>query len=199
MKTIIGLGNPGKKYELTRHNIGFMIIDTFAQKYKLEFSPSKGDYYSVGSVINTSHFSLFKPTTYMNLSGVAVNEIVDNDNIKLDDLFIISDDINLDTGKIRIRESGGDGGHNGLSSIIYHLNSDKFSRLRFGVGKDFEEGKMPEYVLQNFYEYEREIIRLSVDFSVTLIEQFILGGKKNMLNFFSKEQSKIKNLKLEGD
>ena len=127
MKTIIGLGNPGKKYELTRHNIGFMIIDKFAQKYKLEFSPSKGDYYSVGSVINTSHFSLYKPTTYMNLSGVAVNEIVDNDNIKLDDLFIISDDINLDTGKIRIRESGGDGGHNGLSSIIYHLNSDKFS------------------------------------------------------------------------
>ncbi len=199
MKAIIGLGNPGKKYELTRHNIGFMIIDLFAQKHKLEFSPSKGDYYSVGSVINASHFNLYKPTTYMNLSGTAVNDIIENDDIKLDDLLIISDDINLATGKIRIRESGGDGGHNGLSSIIYHLNSDKFSRLRFGVGNDFEEGNMPEYVLQNFYENEWEIIRLSVDFSVSLIEQFILGGKINMLNFFSKEQSKINNIKLEGD
>ena len=199
MKAIIGLGNPGKKYELTRHNIGFMIIDLFAQKHKLEFSPSKGDYYSVGSVINTSHFNLYKPTTYMNLSGVAVNEIIQNDNIELDDILIISDDINLTIGKIRIRESGGDGGHNGLSSVIYHLNSDKFSRLRFGVGNDFNEGKMPEYVLQNFYENEWKIIRLSVDFSVSLIEQFILGGKTDMLNFFSKEQSKINNTKLEGD
>lgn len=199
MKAIIGLGNPGKKYELTRHNIGFMIIDSFAQKHKLEFSPSKGDYYSVGSVINTSHFNLYKPTTYINMSGMAVNDIIESDNIQLDDLLIISDDINLDTGKIRIRESGGDGGHNGLSSVIYHLNSDKFSRLRFGVGNDFDEGKMPEYVLQNFYENEQNIIRLSVDFSVSLIEQFIIGGKKNMLNFFSKEHSKINNLKLEGD
>lgn len=199
MKAIIGLGNPGKKYELTRHNIGFMIIDLFAQKHKLEFSPSKGDYYSVGSVINASHFNLYKPTTYMNLSGIAVNEIIQNDNIELDDILIISDDINLTIGKIRIRESGGDGGHNGLSSVIYHLNSDKFSRLRFGVGNDFNEGKMPEYVLQNFYENEWKIIRLSVDFSVSLIEQFILGGKTDMLNFFSKEQSKINNTKLEGD
>ena len=199
MKAIIGLGNPGKKYELTRHNIGFMIIDLFAQKHKLEFSPSKGDYYSVGSVINASHFNLYKPTTYMNLSGIAVNEIIQNDNIELDDILIISDDINLTIGKIRIRESGGDGGHNGLSSVIYHLNSDKFSRLRFGVGNDFNEGKMPEYVLQNFYENEWKIIRLSVDFSVSLIEQFILGGNTDMLNFFSKEQSKINNTKLEGD
>ncbi len=137
--------------------------------------------------------------TYMNLSGTAVNDIIENDDIKLDDILIISDDINLATGKIRIRKSGGDGGHNGLSSIIYHLNSDKFSRLRFGVGNDFEEGNMPEYVLQNFYENEWKIIRLSVDFSVSLIEQFILGGKADMLNFFSKEQSKINNTKLEGD
>jgi len=176
-----------------------MIIDLFAQKHKLEFSPSKGDYYSVGSVINASHFNLYKPTTYMNLSGIAVNEIIQNDNIELDDILIISDDINLTIGKIRIRESGGDGGHNGLSSVIYHLNSDKFSRLRFGVGNDFNEGKMHEYVLQNFYENEWKIIRLSVDFSVSLIEQFILGGNTDMLNFFSKEQSKINNTKLEGD
>ena len=196
MKAIVGLGNPGKRYQLTRHNIGFIILDTFAQKHNLEFSPGKGDYYFVGSVLDTSHFNLYKPTTYMNLSGIAVRQILETDNIELDELLIISDDINLDTGKIRIRESGGDGGHNGLSSIIYQLNSDKFLRLRFGVGNDFEDGKMPDYVLQNFYENEWEIIRLSVDFSVSLIEQFIVGGKQLMLNYFSKEQSKNKSSKL---
>jgi len=196
LKAIVGLGNPGKRYQLTRHNIGFIILDTFAQKHNLEFSPGKGDYYFVGSVLDTSHFNLYKPTTYMNLSGIAVRQILETDNIELDELLIISDDINLDTGKIRIRESGGDGGHNGLSSIIYQLNSDKFLRLRFGVGNDFEDGKMPDYVLQNFYENEWEIIRLSVDFSVSLIEQFIVGGKQLMLNYFSKEQSKNKSSKL---
>lgn len=196
MKAIVGLGNPGKRYQLTRHNIGFIILDTFAQKHNLEFSPGKGDYYFVGSVLDTSHFNLYKPTTYMNLSGIAVRQILETDNIELDELLIISDDINLDTGKIRIRESGGDGGHNGLSSIIYQLNSDKFLRLRFGVGNDFEDGEMPDYVLQNFYENEWEIIRLSVDFSVSLIEQFIVGGKQLMLNYFSKEQSKNKSSKL---
>ena len=196
MKAIVGLGNPGKRYQLTRHNIGFIILDAFAQKHNLEFSPGKGDYYFVGSVLDTSHFNLYKPTTYMNLSGIAVRQILETDNIELDELLIISDDINLDTGKIRIRESGGDGGHNGLSSIIYQLNSDKFLRLRFGVGNDFEDGEMPDYVLQNFYENEWEIIRLSVDFSVSLIEQFIVGGKQLMLNYFSKEQSKNKSSKL---
>lgn len=199
MKAIIGLGNPGKKYELTRHNIGFIILYAFAQKHNLKFLPSKGDYYSVGSVFNTSHFNLYKPTTFMNNSGIAVNDIIENDNIELEDLLIISDDINLETGKVRIRTSGGDGGHNGLSSIIYHLNSDKFNRLRFGIGNDFGDGKLPEYVLQNFYENELKIIRLSINFSVTLIEQFIIGGKNQMLNYFSKEQGKINNIKQEGN
>lgn len=135
----------------------------------------------------------------MNNSGIAVNDIIENDNIELEDLLIISDDINLETGRVRIRTSGGDGGHNGLSSIIYHLNSDKFNRLRFGIGNDFGDGKLPEYVLQNFYENELKIIRLSINFSVTLIEQFIIGGKNQMLNYFSKEQGKINNIKQEGN
>lgn len=190
MRAIVGLGNPGSKYEFTRHNIGFMILDQFAQKHKLEFSPSKGDYYSVGSVINTSHFILYKPISYMNNSGISVQQIIENDKIKLEDILILSDDINLELGKLRIRTSGGDGGHNGLSSIIYHLNSDKFTRLRFGVGNEFEKVEMPNYVLENFYENELKLIRLKVDYSVSLIEQFIAGGKIQMLNYFSKEESK---------
>lgn len=197
MRAIIGLGNPGKKYELTRHNIGFIILDQFAQKHKLDFLPAKGNYYRVGSIIHTSHFNLYKPTSYMNNSGISVQQIIENDEISLDDILIISDDINLETGKIRIRSVGGDGGHNGLSSIIYQLNSNKFLRLRFGIGDDFKEGEMPDYVLENFYENELEIIRLSVDFCISLMEQFIIGGKKQMLNYFSKEQIQKNDLKLD--
>ena len=199
MKAIVGLGNPGSKYQFTRHNIGFIILDAFAEKYKISFAPDKGEFYSVGSKLFTSHFYLFKPTTYMNNSGFAVKEIIDLYNIDLEDLLIIADDINLPTAKLRFRKSGGDGGHNGLSSIIYLLNSNKFNRLRFGVGNNFENGKMPEYVLDNFYENEKEIIRLGVEFSLSLIEKFIIGGTQDMMNFFSKEnrdfENKLTNMK----
>lgn len=191
MKAIIGLGNPGARYENTRHNIGFMVVDAFANKHKLSFVPDKGEYYSVGSNLVASHFCLYKPTTFMNLSGNAVSEIIEKKSIELENLLIITDDINLPTGKIRFRESGGGGGHNGLSSIIYSLETDQFNRLRFGVGNKFEDGEMPNYVLDKFYENEKEIIRLGVGFSVLLIEKFILGGKNEMMNFYSNE---IKNI-----
>lgn len=187
MKAIIGLGNPGARYDNTRHNIGFMILDAFANKHKLRFTPDKGEYYSVGSNLVASHFYLYKPTTYMNLSGNAVSDIIEKNSIDLENLLIITDDINLPTGKIRFREAGGTGGHNGLSSIIYSLKTNQFNRLRFGVGNEFDDGKMPDYVLDNFYENEKEIIRLGVGFSVKLIEKFILGGKKEMMNFYSNE------------
>ncbi len=193
MKVIVGLGNPGNQYIDTRHNIGFIILDAFAKKHNLNFIPGKGEYYSVGSNLVTSHFYLYKPTTFMNLSGNAVAQIVETQNMQLDDLLIITDDIHLSTGKVRFRASGGDGGHNGLKSIIYSLETTKFNRLRFGVGNKFEDGKMPNYVLDKFYENEKEIIRLGVDFSVNLIEHFILDGKKGMMNFYSKEINKVNN------
>jgi PTH1 family peptidyl-tRNA hydrolase len=191
LKAIIGLGNPGARYENTRHNIGFMILDAIADKHKLRFTPDKGEYYSVGSNLVTSHFCLYKPTTFMNLSGNAVSHIIESQDLPLEDILVITDDINLPTGTIRFREAGGDGGHNGLSSIIYSLETDKFNRLRFGVGNEFEDGEMPKYVLDNFYENEKEIIRLGVGFSVQLIENFILGGKKEMMNFYSNEITNI--------
>jgi len=192
---ILALGNIGAEYENTRHNIGFNIADEIAKSKDVSFDMKRLAFYTTYKFKGKS-IHIIKPTTYMNLSGIAVKQIIENDNVELDEILIISDDINLDTGKIRIRESGGDGGHNGLSSVIYHLNSDKFLRLRFGVGNDFEEGKMPDYVLQNFYENEWKIIRLNVNFSVSLIEQFIIGGKQLMLNYFSREQIKNKNSKL---
>jgi len=193
LKAIVGLGNPGNKYNNTRHNIGFMVLDAFANAHSLSFLPDLGDYNSVGSSLDTSHFFLCKPTTYMNLSGCAVKQIISSKNIELENLLVIADDINLPTGSVRLRESGGDGGHNGLSSIINSLETDRFIRLRFGVGNDFKAGQMPNYVLDKFYENEKEIIRLATNFCVTLIEKFIIGSKKEMMNYFSTEFKNIQN------
>ncbi len=168
-----------------------MILDALANKHKLSFTPDKGEYYSVGSNLIASHFCLYKPTTFMNLSGNAISQIVETNNLELENLLVITDDINLPIGNVRFRESGGDGGHNGLSSIIYSLETNRFSRLRFGVGNKFEDGEMPKYVLDKFYENEKEIIRLGIGFSISLIEKFILGGKKEMMNFYSNEINNI--------
>lgn len=192
MRAVIGLGNPGKKYESTRHNIGFIILDEIAYKHKLTFKPSKNDYlYSEGSILS-SDFFLVKPTTYMNLSGIAIVDFLSKYLIPLNDILVIVDDVNLELGKIRLRQSGSDGGHNGLKSIIYHLQDDKFPRLRFGVGNKFEKGELADYVLDRFSQEELISIKESVNYTVELVEQFIVGGYKVMLDYFSK-QNKLKN------
>lgn len=193
MRCIAGLGNRGKKYQLTRHNVGFLILDSFALKHKIDFFPSKRDYfYSEGSLMS-SEFFLLKPTTYMNLSGTAVLDFVDEHKINFDDLLVIVDDINLEFGKIRLRKSGGDGGHNGLTSVIYHLQSEQFPRLRFGVGSQFEKGNMADYVLQNFNDDEQKQLGSKFDFAVELIENFITGGYKSMSDHFSKQSRTLNN------
>jgi len=192
LRAVIGLGNPGKKYESTRHNIGFIILDEIAYKHKLTFKPSKNDYlYSEGSILS-SDFFLVKPTTYMNLSGIAIVDFLSKYLIPLNNILVIVDDVNLELGKIRLRQSGSDGGHNGLKSIIYHLQDDKFPRLRFGVGNKFEKGELADYVLDRFSQEELNSIKESVNYTVELVEQFIVGGYKVMLDYFSK-QNKLKN------
>jgi len=192
LRAVIGLGNPGKKYESTRHNIGFIILDEIAYKHKLTFKPSKNDYlYSEGSLLS-SDFFLVKPTTYMNLSGIAVVDFLSKYLIPLNDILVIVDDVNLELGKIRLRQSGSDGGHNGLKSVIYHLQDDKFPRLRFGVGNKFQKGELADYVLDRFSQEELSSIKESVSYTIELVEQFIVGGYKIMLDYFSK-QNKLKN------
>ena len=119
---IFGIGNPGKKYENTKHNIGFQILDKLAEKHKLTFKAENKEYYSTGSIINASRFLLVKPVTYVNLSGVAAKEVIEKYNVPISEFLVITDDLNLELGKIRIRRSGGDGGHNGLHSIIFAYN-----------------------------------------------------------------------------
>lgn len=203
MRIILGLGNPGKKYENTRHNIGFTILDEIARKESLVFCASKYEYYITGSPKKASPFYLIKPTTYINLSGIAASQTLKEYSIASQELLVISDDVNLPPGKIRIRKSGGDGGHNGLNSIIYHLNTDQFPRLRFGIGSDFDDGKMAEYVLDKFSEKDFKDIQESISFSIKLIFDFIEGGIENMLASFSKinnNRVQVSNIdKIEGN
>jgi len=192
LRVILGIGNPGSKYELTRHNAGFMALDYFAIKHRLKFKPSKKDYYKAGGAIGATDFFLVKPTTYVNLSGVAANDIVNEFNIKPEDLLIVADDINLEEGRIRIKKGGSDGGHNGLKSIIYHLQTNNFPRLRIGIGNDFDRGEMADYVLDKFDETTLAQIKPSFDLCNDLILQFIIGGIKSMSDHFSKISKEIK-------
>lgn len=193
MYSIIGLGNPGKKYELTRHNIGFLILDSFAVKHNLTFKPSKENYFYVEGSLESSTFFLVKPTTYMNLSGLAVSEFSAKYNITPENLLVIVDDVNLSLGKIRLRKNGSDGGHNGIKSIIYHLQSNSFPRLRFGIGNQFEKGEMADYVLSKFTKEEMLAIKESINFAVELIEKFINGGYKLMADYYSIKNTSMQN------
>ncbi len=177
----------GREYVGTRHNIGFEIVDRFAEKHNLKFLPGKGKYFIAGSGDKfASPFFLVKPTTYVNGSGIAALQLSEEIDFDLNNFLVVVDDINLPTGKIRIRGRGGDGGHNGLNSLIYHLESEDFPRLRFGIGNDFERGEMADYVLSPFNKEEIEIIKEKIDFSAQLIEVFIKEGYVAMLNFLAK-------------
>ena len=155
MKLIIGLGNPGKKYEKTRHNTGFMAIDFYAQKNNLEFKKKFNGLYSE-QIINNEKVLFLKPQTYMNLSGNCVREFVNYFNIELSDILVIYDDYNFDVGTFRIRRDGSDGGHNGIKNIIENLKSENIKRVRIGISKN--DISLIDYVLQKFSEEDYKII-----------------------------------------
>jgi PTH1 family peptidyl-tRNA hydrolase len=185
-RIIFGIGNPGYKYENTKHNIGFQILDAFAEKHKLNFTKSDSLFLSTGSILNTSPFLLIKPTTYVNLSGKAVEQVFLNYDINIKDFLVVVDDINLPMGEIRIRKKSGDGGHNGLFSIIEQLNSKEFPRIRFGVGNNFKQGEMADYVLSKFDLDSIDFVNIKVKTSVELIENFIENGYEGLTKAFSK-------------
>jgi len=194
VKIIVGIGNPGSRYTNNRHNIGYQFLDYFALKQNLKFSASKFDYYFAEGDIQNNPFVLIKPTTYVNNSGIAVLQSVQNYGSLSSDILVIVDDINLQIADIRIRKSGGDGGHNGLNSIIYYLQTEEFSRIRIGVGNQFESGNLPDYVLSDFNDDEFKSIKKVFDQSNALVEDFICGGYQQLLNSYSikKKSRKIK-------
>jgi len=182
VRILFGVGNPGKKYSLNRHNAGFMLLDYFAETHSLTFKPSKFDFYYVKGEISASSYILVKPTTYVNKSGIAAQQVIENFDADIKDFLVIYDDFNLEFSTLRIRLSGGDGGHNGLSSIIYHLNSDQFPRFRIGVGNSFEIGEMADYVLTNFNRKEKKVLFEVFKKGNILLEEFLSGGINKMLN-----------------
>ena len=182
----MGLGNIGDEYANTRHNIGFMILDAWAQASNVFFSQ---DRHAFVTEIKTKGrtFTLLKPTTYMNLSGKAVHYWLQKENIPLDRLLVITDDLALPFGKIRIRMKGSDGGHNGLKSINELLQSTEYARLRFGIGNEFSKGHQVDYVLGKWNSEENKLLKPRIDKVIESAIAFAtIGIERTMTNFNSK-------------
>ena len=188
MKLIVGLGNPGSKYELTRHNIGFIILDFFAESINISFKAGKGDWLEAKGKIGDEDVYLLKPLTYMNNSGVAILEFMEKTGSDIKDVLVIVDDFQIPLGMIRVRKGGSDGGHNGLSSIIYHLNSDEFPRMRAGIGRNeaLKKEDFIDFVLGNFDKEEIENIKKLIPEYMKCIRSFITDGLTITMNTFNK-------------
>ena len=189
MKLIVGLGNPGNTYALTRHNIGFIILDYLAEYLKCEFKAGKGEYYLAKGKFKGEEFILLKPVTYMNNSGIAVQEVLEIfPETDLKDVLIVFDDFQLKLGTMRIREQGSDGGHNGIASVIYHLNSIEIPRLRVGIGRGevMRKDEFVDFVLSNFKDTEIETIKTLLPTYKDCILSFIKEPFKNVMNRFNK-------------
>lgn len=193
MRAIVGIGNPGKKYQLNRHNVGFLALDYFAEKHNLKFIPSRCDYYFTEGEVEGKPFVLAKPTTYVNNSGIAVKDLKSFYNIPVKDVLVVVDDINIEEFDFRLKKSGSDGGHNGLASIIYALNTDAFPRLRIGIGSDFEKGSLSDYVLSDFNETELKKLFETFEYTSAIIRAFIVGGYDSCLSEYSKIKNQLKN------
>jgi PTH1 family peptidyl-tRNA hydrolase len=183
---IVGLGNIGSEYEDTRHNIGFKIVDALAKASTIFFEPNKlGDTATLKFKGRT--FILLKPSTYMNLSGKAVNYYLQKEKIKQENILIITDDIALPFGTLRMKGKGSDGGHNGLKDIIKVLGNANFARLRFGVGSDFVQGKQINHVLGDFAPEEQNQMGERLEKTAEMIKSFgTIGLGRTMSNFNGK-------------
>ncbi|WP_282142739.1 aminoacyl-tRNA hydrolase [Cellulophaga baltica] len=181
---IIGLGNIGPEYAQTRHNIGFKVLDKFAQQEDLNFETAKlGDVTTFK--IKGRSVLLLKPSTYMNLSGKALHYWMEKENIPLENVLVITDDINLDFGVIRVKTKGSNGGHNGLKDIQNTLNSSNYNRFRFGVGADFGKGRQVDYVLGKWNDDERAAIPERLERSAEVIKSFVLAGITITMNQYN--------------
>ncbi|HEY6435770.1 MAG TPA: aminoacyl-tRNA hydrolase [Ignavibacteriaceae bacterium] len=181
MRVIFGIGNPGIRYKITRHNAGFLLLDHFAKKKSINFKESTGDYLEARGEINNQKFSLLKPVAYVNNSGIAARQIFEKYNLSPEEFLVVCDDTNLNNYDFRVRLSGGDGGHNGLSSIIYHLITEQFPRIRIGIGNNPPDKVLSEYVLSEFSKNELQEYQTTFNKCAILIEEFIIGGSKKML------------------
>ena len=181
---IVGIGNIGKEYDNTRHNVGFQILDYISKEYQQDFEIVKYGQISKFRIKGKSVI-LLKPSTYVNLSGKAVNYWLKKEKIGINNLLVISDDLNLDFGKIRIKTKGTDGGHNGLKDISNVLGTNDYSRFRFGIGGNFPKGRQSDYVLSKWNNDEKsEFISLETHF-IELFKSYLLEGIDITMNKFN--------------
>jgi PTH1 family peptidyl-tRNA hydrolase len=183
MKLIVGLGNPGKQYEKTRHNLGFMVIDYYANKKELKFKSSMQGMYAE-LVVNGEKIILLKPQNYMNLSGDIVKRYFDYYNIKLDDLLIIYDDVDFEIGTFKIKRNGSSGGHNGIKDIINKLGTEYVSRIRIGVSKNNSE--LADYVLKKLPKADLETVSNLLPKISEAIDMFITEGLDPSMEKYNK-------------
>ncbi len=172
---VVGLGNPGKEYEETRHNIGFKVLDSIANESSTFFSPDR-----LADVCTVKHkgrtLILIKPTTFMNLSGKAVKYWMDKEGIAKENLLIVTDDLALPFGTLRMRSRGSDGGHNGLKDIQATLMSGDYPRLKFGIGNEFQKGRQVDYVLGKWSEEEKKTLDEKINKSKEMVFSFCFAG-----------------------
>ncbi len=189
MYIIVGLGNPKKEYDNTRHNIGFDVIDALANGNRIGMTEKKHKAVIGKGIIAGQKVILAKPQTYMNLSGESVRELVDYYKIdETTELIVISDDISLDVGQLRIRKKGSAGGHNGLKNIILHLGHDSFQRIKMGVGEKPKNYDLADYVLGHFSKEERLVMDESVLDACKVIEMMINDDTDGAMNLYNKKK-----------
>jgi len=181
---IVGLGNIGAEYVNTRHNIGFKILDFLAQKEGISFETVKLGALAAYKFKGRTFF-LLKPNTYMNLSGKAVHYWLDKENIPLQNLLVITDDLNLAFGTIRIKPKGSDGGHNGLKNINLILNTQNYTRFRFGISDEFKKGQQINYVLGDWDEVEKAKLPERLELASEIIKSFGTAGLENTMTSFN--------------
>lgn len=186
MKLIVGLGNPGKEYENTRHNIGFMVLDKYANKNGLSFQKEKFNGLYLDFQVNGEKVILLKPLSYMNLSGEVVRKFVDFFKIEIEDILIINDDLDLQIGTFKLKPMGSSGGHNGLKNIELHLSTKNYKRLKIGISNN----KMldtKDYVLGKFTSLEQEQLNTVLDTSLSIVDDFIKINFDLLMNRYNKK------------
>lgn len=181
---IVGLGNIGAEYVNTRHNIGFKVVDFLAKKEGISFETVKLGALAEYKIKGRTIF-LLKPNTFMNLSGKAVKYWMEKENIPLENILVITDDLNLSFGTIRIRKKGSDGGHNGLKNINLMLNTTEYARFRFGISDEFKKGKQIDYVLGEWDETEKAALPERLELSSEIIKSFGTAGLENTMTSFN--------------
>ncbi len=188
-KLIVGLGNPGQDYEYTRHNLGFLVLTQLAHQHGFKFKKSSlTDALEAKGKILDQDVVLLLPLTYVNQSGIAVNQVVSKKEIPLKDALVVCDDLNIGFGEIRLRSSGNDGGHNGLKSIITHLKTNDFPRLRLGIGAPFQKEETRDFVLAQFTQKEKKAINAFIEEASQCCVIWLSEGINKAMSQFNKRK-----------